>query len=560
MAFDGVVTFGMVKELKDSLIMGKIEKIYQPHPEQIVMNIHTQNGGKKLLLSASSSHSALYLIERAPENPPSPPVFCMVLRKHLSGGRITDILQHENDRIVEILLETVNEMGFSVSRKLIIEIMGKHSNIALVDMNTGKIIDSIKRVPIDVNRARQLLPGKEYQYPPSQNKIPFTKVTSDQMRALTENQLRPEKSLLESIQGISPALAETIACSENPFEELRRIILSVEEGAFNSVVYVDEAENKPVEFHLTSLAGFSERYGVLSFQRLSDAVSFYFTGREASNLVKQKASDLKRVIKAHKDKLKLKIRRLNEDLYRAENSEDYRLFGELLTASLHIIPPGADHAEVVSYYDGSTVNIPLDPRLSPARNAQRYYKKYGKAKTAVKEKKIQLNEAFSEVEYLDSVASFVDMASSVEEIELLRRELTDSGFIRYRKQKKETGKKGKPTPFTYTLPSGLRVMAGRNNSENDWLTFKKAASSDIWLHTKDIHGSHVILFLHGKEPSPEDITAAASIAAFHSKGRASENVPVDYTRVKYVKKPSGAKPGKVIFTHNKTVYVNPRLP
>lgn len=560
MAFDGMVTFAMVKELKDSLLLGKIEKIYQPHPEQILINIHTQRGGKKLLLSAASSHSAVYLIDRAPENPAAPPVFCMVLRKHLSGGRITDITQHENDRIVEILLETVNEMGFSVSKKLIIEIMGKHSNIVLTDMNTGRIIDSIKRVSIDVNRARQLLPGKAYQYPPSQGKTPFTEVSSSEMNALIHEQPRPEKAVLENIQGISPALAETIAASASPYDYLQELISSVNNGAFTSVLYMDESQEKPVEFHITPLSGFSDTCRALYFDTLSAAVCQYFTGRESSNMIKQKANDLKRVIKAQEDKLRLKIQRLEEDLYRAENSEEYRLFGELLTANLHSIPAGADRAEVTSYYDGSTVSIPLDPRLSPSRNAQRYYKKYGKSKTAVKEKKIQLDEAFSELEYLDSVSSFADMASSVDEIELLRRELTDSGFIRYRKQKKDTAKKRKPAPYSYILPSGLRVMAGRNNNENDWLTSKKAASSDIWLHTKDIPGSHVILFLEGRDPSHEDIEAAAAIAAFHSKGRASENVPVDYTKVKYVKKPSGAKPGKVIFTHNRTVYVNPQLP
>ena len=562
MSFDCMATLAAVTEFKDRLTLGKIEKIYQPQPEQLVFIIHTKAGKQKLFISASGSHAAMYLIENTPENPPAPPVFCMVLRKHLSAARITDIVQYENDRIVEILLETVNELGFSVNKKLTVEIMGKHSNVFLIDVATDKIIDSIKHVSIDVNRARQILPGKTYQYPPSQKKTPFMEITQEDIERFLTGQLQPERSLLANIQGISPALAESIAAKQDAhscYETLKNLASAAANGNISPVVYTDE-NGRPVDFHIMPLSVYENACRALSFETLSQAASYYFSNRESSNTIKQKASDLLRIVKAHLDKLQLKMQRLGEDLHKAENAEKYRLYGELLTANLHIAKAGASSVTVTSYYDGNPLDIPLDPKLSPAKNAQRYYKKYGKSKTAVKEKKLQLSETTREIEYLQSVMSYIEKAGSIEEIELLRQELTETGFIRYKKSRQEKNKNAKPKPYTYRLPSGRTVLAGRNNKENDWLTFKKAATSDIWFHTKDISGSHAILVLDGQEPTEEDLFAAAAIAAYHSKGADSENVPVDYAKARYVKKPSGAKPGMVIFTHNRTLYVNPKLP
>lgn len=562
MSFDGAVTYAAVKEFKSRLSLGKIEKIYQPQPEHLLLIIHTKQGKQRLFMSASSNHAAAYLVDQTPENPKEPPTFCMVLRKHLGAARITDIVQHENDRIIEILLETVNELGFSVNKKLIIELMGKHSNISLVDMETGRIIDSIKHVSIDVNRARQSLPGKAYQYPPTQEKIPFTTVTEADMERLVEDQSQPERSILDHIQGISPALAQTIAdCGDGKacFAKLRDIIGSIDNGNITPVVYLDET-GKPVDFHVTPLSTLENAYRRLTFDSFSEAAAYFFKNREASNTVKQKSNDLLRLINNHLSKLRLKTQRLNEDLQKARNSDKYRLYGELLTANLHVAKPGDTSVEVISYYDGSSVKIPLDPKYSPAKNAQNFYKKYGKAKTAVKEKQVQLEEVSRQIAYLESVASYAERAETVEETELLRQELIESGYIRYRKNRKGQERKNRPRPLSYILPSGKTVLVGRNNRENDWLTLKRAASSDMWFHTKDIPGSHTVLLLDGAEPSEDELFEAAAIAAYHSKGRDSENVPVDYTKIKYVKKPGGASPGMVIFTHNRTLYVSPKLP
>lgn len=559
MAFDGIVTRAMVRELQDRILLGKIEKVYQPEADELVFHIHTKNGNVKLLASAGSAHARLCFITENPVNPPAPLAFCMLLRKHLQGGRITEITQKDSERIIEISLETLNELGFTMSKKLIFEIMGKHSNIVLVDIASGKIIDSIKRVSFDVNRVRQILPGMIYQYPPAQDKIPFREISADQLEALAAD----GKTILRSVGGIAPAFAEELALRTGKARSdfMSGIMTAVESPSHDeSRVYLDES-GAPIDFYPVPLSELEESCTVQHFDDLSSAMEFYFGKKESSNQGRQKSHDLIRSVNALLDKMYLKKKRLSEDLLKAENSEDLRLYGELLTANIHLIQPGMKSVEVTNYYDGSTLTIPLDVKLSPSKNAQHYFKKYGKSKTAIKEKQIQLNENEAEIKYLESVLSFLENTDDVVEIESIRTELVETGYVRRRRQAggfKE--KKYKPAPYRYTLSNGMSVLVGRNNKENDILTFKTAGNKDLWLHTKDIPGSHVIVQSGGVELDEEAVWEAAAIAAYHSKARTSENVPVDYVQIKYVKKPAGAKPGMVIFTNNRTVYVNPAVP
>lgn len=559
MAFDGIVTRTMVRELQDKILLGKIEKVYQPEADELVFHIHTRNGNVKLLASAGSAHARVCFITENPVNPPAPLAFCMLLRKHLQGGRITDISQRGSERIIEISLETLNELGFTMSKKLIFEIMGKHSNIILVDIGSGKIIDSIKRVSFDVNRVRQILPGMIYAYPPEQDKIPFREITPEQLATLPAD----GKSILRSIGGIAPAFAEELALRSGDarWDFFASVIATVESGkSEDSRVYLDEG-GAPIDFYPVPLSELEQSCTVEKFNDLSSAMEFYFDKKDSSNQGRQKSHDLIKAVNAQLDKMYLKRKRLSEDLLKAENSEDLRLYGELLTANIHLIKPGMKSVEVTNYYDGLTVTIPLDVKLSPAKNAQHYFKKYGKSKTAIKEKQIQLEENEAEIKYLESVLSFLENTDDVGEIESIRAELVETGYVRRRKQAggfKE--KKYKPMPYRYTLTNGMSVLVGRNNKENDFLTFKTAGNKDLWLHTKDIPGSHVIVQSGGAELEEEAVWEAAAIAAYHSKARTSENVAVDYVPVKYVKKPAGAKPGMVIFTNNRTVYVNPAVP
>lgn len=559
MAFDGIVTRAMVRELQDRILLGKIEKVYQPEADELVFHIHTKNGNVKLLASVGSAHARVCFITENPVNPPAPLAFCMLLRKHLQGGRITEITQKDSERIIEISLETLNELGFTMSKKLIFEIMGKHSNIVLMDIASGKIIDSIKRVSFDVNRVRQILPGMIYQYPPAQDKIPFLEISAEQLEALPAD----GKAILRSVGGIAPAFAEELALRAGVQRSgyLSDVLAAIESpNHADARVYLDES-GAPIDFYPVALSELEESCTVRHFDDLSSAMEFYFGKKESSNQGRQKSHDLIRSVNALLDKMYLKKKRLSEDLLKAENSEDLRLYGELLTANIHLIQPGMKSVEVTNYYDGSTLTIPLDVKLSPSKNAQHYFKKYGKSKTAIKEKQIQLDENEAEIKYLESVLSFLENTDDVVEIESIRAELVETGYIRRCRQAggfKE--KKYKPAPYRYTLSNGMSVLVGRNNKENDILTFKTAGNKDLWLHTKDIPGSHVIVQSGGAELDEEAVWEAAAIAAYHSKARTSENVPVDYVPIKYVKKPAGAKPGMVIFTNNRTVYVNPAVP
>ena len=554
MAFDGIITCAMASELRDRLLLGKIEKVYQPENDELVFHIHTKKGNVKLYASVNSGHARVHLIEENLQNPPAPQSFCMLMRKHLQGGRIVSVEQKDCERIIEISLETLNELGFTVSKKIIFEIMGKHSNVILVDMTTGRVIDSIKRVSIDVNRARQILPGIEYCYPPSQDKISFKEVSAEELDAIEGG----SKPILAKVGGISPAIARELEACENRHGFLTGLMEQIAAGTFRPRIYLDE-KNTPQEFHIADLTEYEGAASRKDFDTLSQCLSFYFQNKDSSNRVKQKSSDLIRSVSGVLDKLYLKKQRLAEDLLKAENSEDLRLYGELLTANMHLIKPGDKTVEVLNYYDGFMVNIPLDERFSPAKNAQNYFKRYGKSKTAVKEKQVQMEETDQDIQYLESVLTYLQNTDNVEEIEALREELVETGYMRKRKVTFKE-KKYKPKPHRYVTSDGFTVLVGRNNKENDHLTLKTASRTDYWFHTKDIPGSHLIVQTDGREITETAIFEAAAIAAYHSKGRDSENVPVDYMPIRYVKKPAGAKPGMVIFTNNRTVWVNPKLP
>ncbi|MEG1930077.1 MAG: NFACT RNA binding domain-containing protein [Anaerovorax sp.] len=568
MSFDGMVTGAIAHELNRKLTGGKIEKIYQPESTGVILLIHANRQHYMLYLSAGSSHARMHLITEKDTNPQNPSGFCMLMRKHIQGGRISSILQKDSERIVEISVETVNELGFSISKKMVVEIMGKHSNIVIVDAISNKILDSIKRISMDVNRYRQLLPGLQYVYPPTQEKQSYYDLTCEEIENFlihskeSEEIVPVSKVLLDHIQGISPLISVEISehgsHASSIFQTLEKLVKSIEEEDFSPCVYIDPSKI-PVDFHIFPISALEKTYEKLSFETANEAAEYYYLNKKSSNIIRQKSSDLERALKSNLDKLILKRKRLFQDIEKAENSEIYRLHGELLTANLHLIKPGDSSVTVLNYYDNTPLEIQLNVRLSPSQNAQSFYKRYGKSKTAIKEKNIQLEETSKDIAYLESVLSYIESATSSEEIEELRLELIEGGYMKRRKNTYKPSK-SKPMPHHYTTDDGFRVFVGKNNKENDVLTFKTAAGKDLWLHTKDIPGSHTILFSDGKPFTEESIFQAASMAAFHSKGRSSENVPVDYTQVRYVKKPSGAKPGMVIFTNNKTIYVNPKVP
>ncbi len=568
MAYDGIITYAVAKELNERISLGKIEKVYQPGREELLVHIHTARGNVRLFMSANSQSARVCLTEDTYTNPDQPPTFCMLLRKHIQGGRITEVRARDGERIIEIDIEAQNELGFYVCRRLIVEIMAKHSNIVLIDTETGKIIDAIKRISIDVNRYRQLLPGVIYQYPPKQDKIAFTEV--HELTGLP----CADKALMATVSGISPAISremlrycrdddDAATLSAAPSKRLTEIVGAIDDGSAVARAYIDE-EGTPREFHITDLReyeGLEEKY----FDTVSECVEFFYSNREASNIVRQKAHPLLRSVQGSLDKALLKKKKLSEDLLNAENSDKYRLYGELLTANIHMIKPGMRKVTVTNYYNGEPIDIPLDEKIGASANAQRYFKKYSKARVAIHEKQAQLEDNAKDIEYLESVVQSIEAADNVPLLESIRDELEETGYVRRRqKAAQRKRKKDKPQPIKYQLSDGTEVLVGRNNTENDWLTIKHASKTDVWMHTKDIPGSHVIIKMEDgrnvDDLSAELIYEAASIAAYHSKASGSDNVPVDYVPVRYVKKPNGAKPGMVIFTHNQTVYVTPKIP
>ena len=542
MAFDGFMTKAVLFEISGVLTGSKIEKVSQPEPDRVVLQLRGTAERVRLLLDVSSQGSRVQLTKLDYENPDVPPAFCMLLRKHIQGGRIAAVRQHGMERIVELDIQTVNEMGYSVNKRLIAEIMGKHSNLILIDAQTGKVIDSLKRISIDVSRVRQILPGIIYEYPPVSNLANSNGFAPSTQTAVENGAILPEIDISDSSDD-----------SENCLTEPSRISHSLK-----SYVYIDD-NGIPKDFHAFRMPQYEGSYRELEFENLCDAMDYFYSHRFATNRLMQKSDNLSRHISGLLDKAMLKKERLSEEIRKADNSDIYRLKGELLTANISSVKPGARSVKVISYYDGTEMTIELDEKISAAKNAQNYYKKYAKLKSSKKEKTAQLEECNKDIEYLGSVQAMTMSAKSSEELDELRNELAEQGFAKQKTTDRKK-KKSKPQPRKYKLPSGLEVLVGRNNTENDYITFKLGQKTDWWFHTKDIHGSHVLLVCNGTDPSPEDMYGAAAIAAWFSKGRDSQNVPVDYAPIRHVKKPAGAKPGMVIFTNNGTVWIDPKDP
>lgn len=570
MGFDGVVTTAISRELRDILLGGRIEKIYQPEEEDIIFYVQANRLRHQLFLSSNSSHPYTCLITNRLDNPKNPLAFCMLLRKHLAGGRIVGIEQRNGDRVIDFNIESQNELGYSTKKTLSIEIMGKHSNIILYDQESLVIIDAIKRVSFDMSRTRQILPGKQYELPPSQDKVSLEnlyKLDDEFYKNMLVNPDHQSKLLLSSVKGLSPILCEELAyeiqnSQENGVDVIKNVLSKlqkrVRENDWQTRVYLRQ-DSTPVDFHVLPLQVYEHTYEALSFTSISQGIEYYYENKDSSNRIRQKTQDLEKAVQNSINKIQLKKQRLSEDLLQAKDSEDLRLYGELLTAHLHEIKSGEPLVEVENYYTQDKIQIPLDVRFSPAKNAQNYFKKYGKAKTSIKEKSLQLKEVEKDLNYLDTVQSYLLAAESVEIVDDIRSELIESGFLK-RKLLQKPSKTKKTAFLEYTLSDGSKAFVGRNNKENDQLTFQKSGTRDYWFHTKDIPGSHVVLSVSQDGLKEEQILETAALAAYHSKARNSSKVPVDYMPIRYVKKPKGAKPGMVIFTNNKTVYVNPKEP
>ena len=540
MSFDGFFLHHMIKELQRELINGRIQKINQPFDQELVLQIRSNRRSHRLLLSAHPVFGRIQLTQTTFENPAQPSTFIMVLRKYIQGALIESIEQVENDRIVEITVSNKNEIGDNIQATLIIEIMGKHSNILLVDKSSHKILEVIKHVGFSQNSYRTLLPGSTYIAPPSTESLnPFT-IKDEKLFEILQTQETTAKNLQSLFQGLGRDTAN----------ELENILVSEKLSTFRNFF---NQETKPCLTETSfSPVSFANQVGE-PFTSLSDLLDTYYKDKAERDRVKQQASELIRRVENELQKNRHKLKKQEKELLATDNAEEFRQKGELLTTFLHQVPNDQDQVILDNYYTNQPITIALDKTLTPNQNAQRYFKRYQKLKEAVKYLTDLIEETKATILYLESVETVLNQAG-LEEIAEIREELIQTGFIR-RRQREKIQKRKKPEQYLATDGKTI-IYVGRNNLQNEELTFKMARKEELWFHAKDIPGSHVVIS-GNLDPSDEVKTDAAELAAYFSQGRLSNLVQVDMIEVKKLNKPTGGKPGFVTYTGQKTLRVTP---
>lgn len=576
MSFDGIVVKSLVGELREKLIDSKIDKVYQPEKDEVCLKIRSKEGACKLLLSASASHPRVYIANKYEKtNPKKAPVFCMTLRKYIQGGVIVGIDQVGFERIIKISVESYDELREKTCKDLYIEIMGKHSNIILVSDLEGKVIDSIKRVPLNVSRARQVLPGVSYELPPSQDKLnPLDIIDVDKFTLRINRSKGPVfKAIYGNILGLSPLLAREVCVrvgleantevedlSNEDIRSLVDCINTIFDDLDKNKVYpsiiIDKKRDKIVEFSSIRLSQYKDLTEIYD-DSISTIIEDYYLAKDKKDRINQRASSMKKNLSLKLDRVKHKIDKQMIELNESENADKYRIKGELITSYIYMIKEGMDKVVLENFYDNNKeIEIDLRVNLSPSENAQKYFKKYNKLKNAGEEISKQMVINIQEKEYLENTLLSIENCDDARELKEIREELIREGYIKSYKMPKKDNKPGTDMR-KFTSCQGKLIIVGKNNKQNDYLTLRLADNEDLWFHTKDIPGSHVLIKSAGMTVTDEELIEAATLAAYYSKARMSSNVPVDYTMRKNVKKPSGAKPGMVIYEKNKTIYVTP---
>ncbi|MBP8653786.1 MAG: NFACT family protein [Proteocatella sp.] len=579
MPLDGLTLHAAAHELNTLLAGGKIDKITQAEDDEILLSIRSNQKNYKLLMSANSANPRIYLVkEYKKENPLKAPMFLMILRKHIGGGRILSISQNGFDRSLTLRIEAYDEMRVLRQKLLIIEIMGKHSNIILVDSESGKVTDAVKRVPLSMSSVREVLPNREFIQPPGQNKKnPLIGIGLEEFISVLKSK---NSSILKAIygnfEGLSPVIAREICfrasiddslstyeLTDLNYERLKnsfdRLFHDVSVNNIYPNIIMDKRLNTPVEFSavaLTHMEGFSVKHG----ESISEICEQYFALKDLYERIHQRSSGLRKSIQIKLDRVRTKLEKQTDELNRAHELDRYSKTGELLTANIYMLSKGMKEVRVIDYFDENApeITIPLDEHLTPSENIQACYKKYNKSKSRIKELGIQIEQTRSEMEYLDNVMVSINNCTSLDSIEEIKEELAREGYYSFSKTEGKKGRKEKSSePLEFTATDGTEILVGKNNTQNDRLTLKMSKPDDVWLHTKNIPGSHVIIRQNLDDVSEEALYEAAKLAAYYSKARTSSQVPVDYAPRKNVKKPNGAKPGMVIYDDYGTVYVTP---
>ena len=570
MPLDAISLRALVEELRPQLLNLRIDKVQQPARDQVVLLLR---GNKRLLLNAGANAPRLQLTNLLRDNPAEPPMFCMLLRKHLVGARVADITQPGLERLVRMELDVTDDFGQPGRRTLVLEAMGRRSNLILLD-GEGRVIDCMRRVDAEMSAARQVLPGLFYEQPASTGRLPFLEETEEGFREKL-SQVNPEvqldRFLLDAYFGIAPLMARELAfraCGEtdgrlcgldaDARERFEAVFYQFagDVNANNFTPILLKRDGVPFEFSALQV----HQYGLAAetevFESFSALLDSFYEAKEKQERVRQRGADLIRTATTARDRVRRKLALQEKDYAATQERDALRLSGDLITANLYRMERGARKLVCQNYYDENLaeVTIPLDPLLTPQQNAAKYYKRYTKAKTAEKYLREQMALARRDLSYLESILQEIDQAESEQDFMDIRSEMRDAGFIR-KQGKKVPQRPSKPREFRTS--GGFRVLVGRNNRQNDKLTLKDADYRDLWFHVQKLHGSHAILVTNGREPGDQDITEAAILAAYFSQAKDSANVPVDCTQVKNVKKPAGARPGMVIYTTYRTVNVTP---
>ena len=567
MPMDGF-TLGLVAgELNAALAGGRISKIVQPERDEILLTIRNEGVNRQLLLSATANCARAHLTQVKKNNPLEPPALCMLMRKHITGGRVAAIRQVLSDRILEIEIEHHDELGDPARKKLICEFMGKHSNLIFVGED-GRIIDSARRVNDQISSVREVLPGLRYELPPAHGKLPFDEVTADQLfAAMSGMNGKIHKLIAQCVSGMSTQTARELAFRATGSEEahsdevdMRAVCESVAENLRTipghiapAVLYNDDGSPADiVAFEYRSRAHMTAE----PYPTISEAMDAFYRSRDMSERIAQKSAAIHRTLKKHIERCERKLALQREALLGSQRMEEYRLKGELLTANLHLAKKGMKSVELPNYYEEGMpmLTVELDEKLSPGQNGQKYFKLYQKARNAQTLAAEQIEKTEAELDYLEGQLDNLGKCSGESELFELRQELEKFGYVKANRSRKQLKVLPPSRPMRFRSPSGRVVLVGKNNLQNDKLTFT-AQPDEVWLHAKDMPGSHVIIV--DPEPSDSDIAFAARLAAAYSKGGTSSRVPVDYTLRRYVKKPGGAKPGFVIYTHQHTLSVEP---
>lgn len=575
MALDGIFLHLLSEELKEVLIGSKVDKIHQTQKTELVFTLRTRNGAYRLLMSASGNAPRLHLTTQQIENPPKPPMLCMLLRKHLGGATLLDIQQEGLDRILKLVFSSVNELGDRVTRTLVIEIMAQYSNIILLDEN-DVIIDAVKRVDNTKSSVREVLPSLRYELPPSQNKLDITRNSAEEIiDAITSKNIKLNNAILSSMEGMSPVLCREIAfrtagidAVADELTENQKIKLAFELEILKNTVLnrtlspnaVADTDGKLLDFSFIPITQYGTVAQYLSYESLSETLERFYFERERLARTKSKAEDLFKNINNLIERLSKKISNQMAELEECKDREEKKIFAELINANLYRLGKGSTVYELENYYnDYKTVAIPVKPELTPTENAQRYYKEYRKLRTAEEMLTKLIAEGREELVYLRTVLDELSRAETEREISEIRQELSDGGFVKQKNQGKIKRSQPMP-PLEFNAPDGFKVYVGRNNIQNDKLSLKTAMKSDLWFHIQKAPGSHVILSLDGREPTEKAMEYAAKVAAYYSSGREAGAVEVDYTEVRNLKKPVGAKPGFVIYHVYNSVLVKPEIP